>query len=278
MTQYHAENEVIVIDPIRRWGFPDLRELFHYRDLIYFMVLRNIKVAYAQSVGGLAWAFVQPAVQVLIFSLVFGGLLQLPSDGVPYPLFSAVAVIPWTYMATVMNLGSSSLVANSGMLGKVYFPRLIYLLNPVIGGLVEFGISVFLIAAVLLYYGQPMTQQLFLLPLVFILMLAVPFSIALWMSSLTIRFRDFQIIMGHLMRALIYFVPVMYSSAEISPEWRSLYIINPLVGVIEGYRACLLGSPVYWDSLIYSACVTTVLLVTGSLYFRRMERIIVDVI
>jgi len=278
MSQYHPENQITVIDPVRRWGFPDLRELFHYRDLIYFTVWRNIKVAYAQSVGGLAWAFVQPALQVLIFSLVFGGLLRLDSDGVPYPLFSAVAVIPWTYMAMVMNVGSGSLVSNSRMLGKVYFPRLIYLLNPAIGGLLEFGISVFLVMAVLLYYGQSLTQQALLLPLVFLLMIAVPFSVSLWMASLTIRFRDFQIVMGHLMRALIYFVPVMYSSSEISPEWRSLYIINPLVGVIEGYRACLLGSPIYWDSLIYSICITIFLLLTGALYFRRMERIIVDVI
>ena len=242
------------------------------------MIWRNIKVAYAQSVGGLAWAFVQPVVQVLIFSLVFGGLLQLDSDGVPYPLFSAVAVIPWTYMAAVMSAGSSSLVTNSRMLGKVYFPRLIFLLNPAIGGLLEFGISAILVLGVLLYYGQSLTQQAFLLPLVFLLMITVPFSVSLWMASLTIRFRDFQIVMGYLMRALIYFVPVMYSSSEISPEWRSLYIINPLVGVIEGYRSCLLGSPIYWDSLIYSACITIVLLLTGAVYFRRMERIIVDVI
>jgi len=278
MSQYHPENEITVIDPAQRWSFPDLRELFRYRDLIYFMIWRNIKVAYAQSVGGLAWAFVQPALQVLIFSLVFGALLRLDSDGVPYPLFSAVAVIPWTYMAMVISVGSSSLVTNSRMLGKVYFPRLIFILNPAIGGLMEFGISVILILAIMLYYGQYLTQQAFLLPLVFVLMIAVPFSVSVWMASLTIRFRDFQIIMGHLMRALIYFVPVMYSSSEIPAEWRSLYILNPLVGVIEGYRACLLGSPIYWDSLIYSLCITVVLLITGSLYFRRMERIIVDVI
>jgi len=278
MTEYHPENEITIIDPVHRWGFPDLRELFHYRDLIYFLVWRTVKVAYAQSVGGLAWAIVQPAVQVLVFSVVFGSLLQLDSDGVPYPLFSAVAVIPWTYMASVMTSGSNSLVTNSRMLGKVYFPRLIFLLTPSICGLVEFGVSILLIIAVLVYYGQSLTQQIVLLPAVFILMLAAPFSVALWLSSLTIRFRDFQIIMGHLMRALIYFVPVMYASSEIAPEWRPYYIINPMVGVIEGYRACLLGSPVYWDSLAYSACITAVLLVTGSLYFRRMERIIVDVI
>lgn len=278
MSQYHPENQITVIDPVRRWGFPNLLELFHYRDLIYFMVWRNMKVAYAQSIGGFAWAFVQPAIQVLIFSLVFGGLLQLGSDGVPYPLFSAVAVIPWTYMAMVMNVGSSSLVNNAGMLGKVYFPRLIYILTPAIGGLLEFGIAVILVIGVLLYYGQPLTQQAFLLPLVFVMMIAVPLSVSLWMASLTIRFRDIQIVMGHFMRALIYFVPVMYSSSEISPEWRSLYIINPLVGVIEGYRACLLGSPIYWDSLIYSILITISLLITGALYFRRMERIIVDVI
>jgi lipopolysaccharide transport system permease protein len=269
---------ITVIDPVRSWGFPDFVELFHYRDLIYFLIWRGIKVTYAQSVVGFAWALVQPAIQIFIFSIVFGSLLQLDTGGVPYPLFSTVAVIPWSYMATSMSVGSSSLVSNTGMLGKVYFPRLIYLLSPSIGGLLPFFISFILVAAVLAFYQQPLSGQLYILPLVFCLMIAVPFSIALWLASLTIRFRDFTIIMGQLMRAIIYFVPVMYPSSEISAEWRSVYIMNPFVGVIEGYRSSLLGEPIYWDSLIWSASVTSVLLVFGALYFRRMERIVVDVI
>jgi lipopolysaccharide transport system permease protein len=278
MSNDYGSESITIIDPVRSWGFPDLVELYHYRDLIYFFVWRSIKIAYAQSVGGLAWAIVQPAIQILIFSVVFGGLLSLDTDGLPYPLFSTVAVIPWTYMANVITVGSGSLVANSGMLGKVYFPRLIYLLNPVIGGFLSFAISLILIILVMLFYQHPLTKNILILPLVFLLMIAAPFSISLWMASLTIRFRDFQIIMSQLMRALIYFVPVMYPSSQISPEWRSFYIVNPLVGVIEGYRSCLLGAPIYWDSLIWSAGVTVILLISGAVYFRRMERIVVDVI
>jgi lipopolysaccharide transport system permease protein len=267
-----------VIDPVRSWGFPDFKELFQYRDLIYFLVWRNLKVTYAQSVGGFAWALVQPAIQILIFSIVFGGLLQLDTGGIPYPLFSTVAVIPWTYMATAMSGGSGSLANNPGLLGKVYFPRLIYVLSPTIGALLPFFISVVLILAVLVFYQQPLTRQLVLLPVVFCLMIAAPLAISLWLSSLTIRFRDFKIIMSQLMRAAIYFVPVMYPTSEISAEWRSVYILNPFVGVIEGYRSILLGDLIYWDSLISSASVTGVLLISGAVYFRRMERIVVDVI
>ena len=278
MNNDEVSNSITIIDPVRSWGFPDFAELFHYRDLIYFLIWRGIKVTYAQSVGGFAWALVQPAIQILVFSIVFGGLLQLDTGGIPYPLFSTVAVIPWSYMATAMTVGSNSLVANSGMLGKVYFPRLIFVMNPSIGGLLPFLISIFLMVTVLLFYQQPLTRNIFLLPAVFLLMVAAPFAVALWMSSLTIRFRDFKIIMGQLMRALIYFVPVMYPSSQVSPEWRNIYIINPFVGVIEGYRSCLLGGEIHWDSLISSASVTVVLLLFGALYFRRMERIVVDVI
>ena len=278
MSSEKVSKSLTVIDPVRSWGFPDFAELFHYRDLIYFLVWRGLKVAYAQTVGGLAWALVQPALQIVIFSIVFGGLLQLDTDGVPYPLFSTVAVIPWTYMAAVMSSGGSSLLNNTGMLGKVYFPRLIFVIHSSISGLVPFVVSLVLIVAVLVFYRQPLTQNVYLLPVVFLLMVATPFAIALWLASLTIRFRDFQIIMGQLMRALIYLVPVMYPSSEISLEWRKFYIVNPFVGIIEGYRSCLLGGTIYWDSLIWSASVTAVLLVFGAVYFRRMERIVVDVI
>jgi lipopolysaccharide transport system permease protein len=269
---------ISIIDPVRRWGFPDFVELFQYRDLVYFLVWRNVKVAYAQSVGGLAWALVQPVLQILIFSIVFGAWLQLDTNGIPYPLFSTVAVIPWTYMSGTMTIGSGSLVNNTGMLGKVYFPRLIYVLTPSVGNLIPFFISLIIMVAVLLFYQHPLTKQILLLPVVFALMIATPTAVSLWFASLTIRFRDFTIIMGYVTRSVIYFVPVMYSSSQIAPEWRSIYILNPFVGVVEGYRSALLGTPVYWDSLAWSAGITAVLLVTGAVYFHRMERVVVDVI
>jgi lipopolysaccharide transport system permease protein len=277
MNQDEAITET-VIDPVQTWGFPSISEVFEYRDLLYFLVWRTVKVAYAQSVGGFAWAIIQPALQIFVFTIVFGGLLDIDTEGVPYPLLATVAVIPWTYMSGVMTLGSNSLVSNAGMLGKVYFPRLIYLLLPSIAGLISFFISLVLIVAVLIYYRQPLTINIFMLPVVFLMMLVTPFAISLWLSSLTIRFRDFKIMIGQLVRVVIYFVPVMYPSSQIAPEWRSLYILNPFVGVIEGYRSVLLGDPFYWDSLTMSIGVSMVLLITGAVYFRRMERVVVDVI
>ncbi len=269
----------IIIEPQTRLRLLDLRELLDYIDLLYFMVWRSIKVAYAQSIGGLAWAVVQPAMQILVFSLVFGGLLDVqPGDGTPYILTTTIAVIPWTYMSSVMSGASGSLVSNAGILAKIYFPRAIYLLTPVISGLLTFFISLVLVAGVMLYFNVGLTMQAIWLPVIFLMMMITPLSIGLWLSSLAIRYRDVQIVMGYAMRMLIYLVPVMYPSDKIPPEWRDIYILNPFVGVIEGFNACLLGKPLYMDSLLTGAAVSLVLLVTGAMYFKRMERVIVDVI
>ncbi|MDP7270003.1 MAG: ABC transporter permease [Gammaproteobacteria bacterium] len=276
--QGHVDTHLTVIEPIASWGFIDMRELARYRDLLYFMIWRSIKVAYAQSIGGIAWAMVQPALQVIVFSLIFGGLLAVDTGEIPYPLLSTVAVIPWSYMSSSMGGASSSLVTNASILGKIYFPRVIFLITPVVGNLISFSVSSVLIVAVLLYYGVGVNLQMLYLPFVFLLMVLTPLSIALWLSSLAIRFRDVRIIMNYIMRLFIYLVPVMYPSEKIPPEFRDIYILNPFVGVIEGFRSCLLGHPMMWDSLLTSAAVTTFLLFTGGVYFRRMERVIVDVI
>lgn len=273
-----AARSEVVIEPSPPWGFIDLRELNQYRDLLYFMVWRSVKVSYAQSVGGFAWVIIQPAMQVIVFSLVFGGLLSVDTQGVPYPLLTTCAVVPWSYMSGTMSGASGSLVANAQILSKIYFPRIIYILTPVISGLIPFFVSLILIVAVLIYYQVQLTWQVLYLPLVFVLMIMTPLAIGLWLSSLAIRFRDVRIVMGYFMRLLIYTVPVMYPSSQIPDAYRSYYILNPFVGVIEGYRSCLLGDPMRWDSLLISGVVSVVLLVTGAIYFRRMERIIVDVV
>jgi lipopolysaccharide transport system permease protein len=269
----------IHIEAKSSWGLIDFRELLDYRDLLFFMVVRTVKVSYAQSVAGLAWAVIQPALQVLVFSLVFGILLGVDSDGLPYPLITTVAVIPWTYMSASLNGASNSLVNNAGMLGKIYFPRVIFLLNPVIGNLIPFVISLFLLAAVLLYYQVALTLRVLMLPAIILLMVLTPLAFGFWISSLAIRFRDIKIAMSHFIRMLIYIVPVMYPPDRVPSEWRSIYILNPFVGIIEGFRSCLLPEEQFrWDSLLISAVVTVVLLFTGMIYFRRMERVIVDVI
>lgn len=279
MSDTHSQHDhEIVIESQTRLDWQDVREFVQYFDLLYFMVWRTIKVAYAQSIGGFAWALVQPAMQILVFSLVFGQLLKAgPDDGTPFVLFVTIATIPWTYMSGVLNGASNSLVANAGMLAKIYFPRFIYLLTPVFSSLVPFVISLLLVAGVMVYYQVPITGAIVYLPLMLLLMIVTPLSIALWLSSLAMRFRDVRIVMGYILRMLIYTVPVMYSSDKIPPEYRELYILNPFVGIIEGFNACLLGKPMYWDSLIVSIVVSFTLLITGAFYFKRMERIIVDV-
>jgi lipopolysaccharide transport system permease protein len=278
MNQDTSDLPEIIIEPVTGWGFIDLSELWEYRDLLFYMVWRGVKVGYAQSIGGYAWAIIQPAFQVIVFSLVFGGLLALDSGGIPYPLLTTVAVIPWSYMSGTLSGTSNSLVINMGMLGKVYFPRAVFLLNPVFANLVPFTISLILLMGVLLYYQVMPSINYLMLPVLILFMILTPLAIGCWLSSLAIRFRDIQIAMGMLMRMLIYVVPVMYPSEQIPEHLRQWYILNPFVGVVEGFRSSLLGDPFMWDSLMATAIITPILLITGMVYFRRMERIIVDVI
>ncbi|MDH3978322.1 MAG: ABC transporter permease [Gammaproteobacteria bacterium] len=279
MNKNTADLPVIEIHPTTPWGFPDLKEFFQYKDLLFFMVWRGIKVSYAQSVGGYAWALVMPTLQILVFTLVFGGLLGLEGDGgTPYLLEATVAVVAWGYLSSTINGTSSTLVTNAGMLAKVYFPRLTFLFTPVLGNLVPFGISSILVVAVLIIYQVPINANIIFLPLFIIMMMLTPLAFGLWFSSLAIRYRDFNIAMGSFLRMLIYTVPVMYPSDKIPDIYREYYILNPFVGVIEGVKACLLGRPFSYDSLTASIIITVVLLLTGAIYFRRMERIIVDVV
>jgi lipopolysaccharide transport system permease protein len=278
MSDTKTDFPITRIVPVAPWGIIDLRELVAYRDLLFFMIWRSVKVSYAQSVGGYLWAVIQPAMQILLFTVVFGGLLGLDADGRNYLLLVTIAVIPWGYMVGTLDGTSNCLVVNSGMLAKIYFPRAIFLLNPVFGNLIPFFISFALVAGVLIFYQVGLTSRMFMLPLVFLYMMLTPLSIGMWLSSLAIRFRDVKIVMAMLTRMLIYTVPVMYQSDKIPPEYRDWYILNPFVGVIEGFRSCLLGEPFMWDSMTSTIVITTILLITGSVYFRRMERIIVDVI
>jgi lipopolysaccharide transport system permease protein len=269
----------IHIEPVTPWGFPDLKEVHQYRDLLAFLVWRVIKVSYAQSVGGYAWAIVQPTIQIIVFSVIFGGLIGLDGgEGVPYLLFATIAVIPWTYMQGTVTATSGALVGNAAMLAKVYFPRLHLLLTPTLSNLVPFLISCVLIVIVLIVYQVPLTLNLLMLPVLVVLMMLTPLSLGLLLSTLAVRYRDFSIAMSSFLRMLIYIVPVMYPSSKIPDHLRDYYILNPFVGVIEGFKSCLLGSPFQWDSLITSVLITCVLLLAGAIYFRRMERIIVDVL
>ena len=267
-----------IIKPRRGWQLVDFRELAEYRDLFYFMVWREIKVLYAQTILGFSWAILQPLTQIVIFTIVFGKVAKVPTDGIPYFLFSTVAIIPWTYMSQSMTQSSQSLVQGQNMLGKIYFPRLIFPLTPVLARLVDFSISIVILLLVMFCYGVLPTWNLLVLPLFLVLMIFIPAGIGMWLSALAIRFRDVKFAMPFVVRMLIYSAPIVYSATSIPEAYRFIYSFNPIVGVIEGYRACFLGTPMPWLFILPGIFTSLLVLVSGALYFKRMERIFVDVI
>ena len=269
---------VIRIKPPRKWEFVDFQELKDYRDLFFFLVWRDIKVLYAQTIMGFAWAILNPLIQIVIFSIVFGKVAKLDTDGIPYVLFSTVAIIPWTYMSEAMTKASQSLVAGQNLLGKVYFPRLLFPITPILAKLVDFAISLLLLLAVMIYYQVPPTWNLLLLPFLILLMMSIPAGIGFWLSALSIRFRDVKFAMPFFIKMLIYTAPILYSASSIPDGYRLLYSLNPLVAVIEGFRACLLGTEIPWEFILPGTIVSALLLISGAIYFRKMERVFVDVI
>ncbi len=267
-----------VIEPPKGWQMVDFKELMQFKDLWFFLVRRDIKVLYAQTILGFAWAIINPLIQIVVFSIIFGRVAGLDTGGIPYFLFSTIAIIPWTYMSDSMNASSQSLVGGAGMLGKIYFPRMIFPLTPVIAKLVDFSISLLLLIAVMVYYKVIPTANTLLLPIFLVMMVMVPTAIGFWLSSLAIRFRDVKFAMPFALKMLIYSAPILYSAETIPEAYRFWYSLNPIVGVIEGFRACLLGTPVPWEYIVPGMITTVVILATGAMYFRRMERVVVDVI
>ena len=233
---------------------------------------------YAQTVLGLSWAILQPLIQIVLFTIIFGKVAKVSTDGIPYVLFSSVAIIPWNYISQSMTQSSQSLISGQHMLGKIYFPRLIFPIAPVLSKLINFGISLLIVLGVMLYYRVLPTINLLFLPVFLIMMMLIPAAAGLWLSSLAIRFRDVQHVMPFFIQLLMYTAPIIYSASSIPEKYRILYSLNPIVGVIEGFRACLLGTPVPWLYIWPGIITGIILLITGAFYFRRMERIIVDVI
>ena len=277
-SQGNRSENTTIIEPVSGWELPDFGELKAYQDLFFFLVWRDIKVLYAQTVLGFAWAILNPTIQIIIFSIIFGRVAKIPTDGIPYVLFSTVAIIPWSYMSEAMRGSSQSLVSGQNMLGKVYFPRIIYPITPVLAKLVDFSISLLLIAAVMIYYQVAPTWNLLYLPFLVVLMMIVPASIGLWLSALAIRYRDVKFAMPFVIRMLIYSAPILYTASSIPEKYRMIYSLNPIVAVVEGYRACLLGLPMPWEFIIPGSITAVLLLVFGAMYFRSMERVFVDVI
>jgi lipopolysaccharide transport system permease protein len=268
----------IVIEPKSGWQGIDFGELKEYRDLLFFLVWRDIKVLYAQTILGLSWAILQPVIQIVLFTIVFGKVAKVYTDGIPYVLFSTVAIIPWTYMHQAMERASDSLVAQQRILGKIYFPRFIFPLTPVLSRFIDFGISISVVVAVMLYYRVTPTLNLLFFPVFTLMMMCVSAGVGMALSAMTIRFRDVKHAMPFAVRMLMYSAPIVYSASSIPETYRFLYSLNPVVGVIEGFRACLLGTAVPWQYIWPGAVVAVLLFLFGAFYFKRMERVFVDVI
>jgi homopolymeric O-antigen transport system permease protein len=268
-----------LIAPARGWAPLNLRDLWKYRELLYFLTWRDIKVRYKQAALGVAWAVIQPILTMIIFSVIFGQLAKLPSDGIPYPVFSFVALLPWQLFAGSLQRAGTSLVGNSNLLTKVYFPSLIIPLSAVGAGLVDFAISFVVLLGLMLYYGIMPTWAIITLPLFVLLALLTAIAVGLWLSALNVQYRDVQQMIPFLIQAWMYASPVAYSAGLIpSGKWRIIYGLNPLAGVIHGFRWALLGTNPPDELMLVSIVVVVFLFVSGLYYFRRMEQTFADVV
>ena len=268
----------LVIEASRGWQLINWRELLHYRDLFYFLVWRDIKVRYSQSVLGIGWAVIQPLFSMLVFTIVFGRLAKVSSDGAPYALFSFVAMVPWSYFANSLGESSGSLAGSAGMLSKVYFPRLILPMVGVVSKLVDFVIALGVLALLMAWYRQVPTVNVVFLPVLVVMMAAAASGAGMWLSALSVQYRDIRYGMGFAVQLLMYAAPVVYPASLIPAEWQLAYALNPMVGVIEGFRAALLAThSMPWTWIGVGALSAAGLFLSGCLYFRRMERVFSDV-
>ena len=269
----------LIIEPNRTTG-AFFRELLRYRELFYFLAWRDILVRYKQTVIGVAWSVIRPLLTMLVFTVVFGRLAKLPSEGVPYPILVFSAMLPWQYFANAMQESSNSLIAESRLISKVYFPRLIVPTSSVIVSAVDFLISLALLGLLMLWYGFAPSPGILLMPFFFLLATLSALGVGYWLSALNVKYRDFRYIVPFLVQFGLYVSPVGFSSSVVPGRWRLLYSLNPMVGVIDGFRWCIQGtaSSLYLPGFLISAVVSVLAFVSGIWFFRRTERFFADFI
>jgi len=274
-----TDTPVIRIEASRGWVSLKLRELWEYRELSYFLIWRDIKVRYKQTVLGAAWAIIQPFFTMVVFSLFFGQLAKIPSDGIPYPIFSYAALVPWTFFANGLGKASNSLVGSSNLIKKVYFPRLAIPIASVLSGIIDFVLSFIILIGLMLYYGITPTANVVWLPFLLALSFIIALGVSLWLSALNVQFRDVQYIIPFITQLWLFATPIAYPSSILPYKWKTLYAMNPMVGVVEGFRWALLGTDTApGPIIIVSSLVALLLLVSGALYFRRLEKTFADVV
>jgi lipopolysaccharide transport system permease protein len=270
---------VIRIEPSRGWISLKLDELWEYRELLYFLAWRDIKIRYKQTALGAAWAIIQPFFTMVIFSIFFGRLAGIPSDGVPYPIFSFAALVPWTFFANSLNQSSNSLVSSANLIQKVYFPRLAVPIASVFSGMVDFVLAFIVLLGMMLYYGMIPTINVVWLPAFCLLAFVTSLGVGLWLSAMNVRFRDVRYTVPFLTQFWMFATPIAYPSSLLSEPWRTLYGLNPMVGVIEGFRWGLLGTNTAPGGIIIiSSLMAMAILVGGAFYFRRAEKTFADIV
>jgi lipopolysaccharide transport system permease protein len=253
--------------------------LWEYRELLYFLIWRDIKVRYKQTVLGAMWAIIQPFFTMVVFSIFFGKLAKVPSDGIPYPIFSYAALVPWSFFAQGLTAGSNSLVNSANLIKKIYFPRLAIPIASVLAGLVDFVLAFLVLLLMMLYYGIAPTINMLWLPFFLLLALVTSLGTTFWLSSMNVQFRDVRYLVPFLTQFWLFATPIAYPSSLLSEPWRTLYGINPMAGVVEGFRWALLGTDTApWPIVMISSCVALFLLITGAFYFRRTEKSFADVV
>jgi lipopolysaccharide transport system permease protein len=273
----------VVIEPTQGWAALGLRAVWEYRELLGFLVWRDLKVRYKQTLLGIAWIVLQPLVSMVVFSALFGQLLNVPSGGVPYPIFAYTALLPWNYFARSLTRSSTSLVGSAHLITKVYFPRLIIPISGVLSGLVDFGIAFLVLGGLMAYYGIGPTWAIVLLPAFLLLALLTALGFGMWLSALNVRYRDVNYLVPYLVQVWMYVTPVIYGSTLIPERFRFLLGLNPMTGVVEGFRWALLGhhladaqppGPLF----VLSIGIALVVLVSGAVFFRSTERTFADVV
>ena len=273
------DSPVVNIEPSKAWVSLRLGELWEYRELLYFLIWRDIKVRYKQTVLGAAWAIIQPLFTMLIFSLFFGRLAKIPSDGIPYPLFSFAALVPWTFFANGLNQSSNSLVASANLIKKVYFPRLTIPVAAVLAGVVDFALAFIVLLGMIALYGVAPTINMLWTPLFLLLALVTSLGVGLWLSALNVQYRDVRYIVPFVTQVWMFSTPIASPASLLSEPWRTIYGFNPMVGVVEGFRWALLGTNTAPGATIaVSSLAALIILVSGAFYFRHMEKTFADVV
>ncbi len=274
-----ADKPLIRIQPSKGWTSLKLKELWEYRELVGIFIWRDLKVRYRQTVIGALWAIVQPFLTMVIFSVFFGRLAGMPSDSIPYPIFSYAALVPWTFFANSINQASNSLVNNAEMIKKIYFPRLTMPIASMLAGLVDFALAFVILIGMMLFYGYVPTVNIVWFPFFLLLAMVTALGVSLWLAAMNVQFRDVRYMIPFITQAWLYATPVAYPSSLLSEPWRTLYGLNPMVGVVEGFRWALLGTDTAPGMMVgVSFVVAFLVLISGIYYFRRMEKTFADVI